>query len=78
MYPRRSPTTHTEQLGDEASVYDYARGQVHALNPTAARVWRQCDGATSREAMAAVLRMELGIPEVEGVVDLAHGRGSKW
>ncbi len=70
MYPRQSPTTHTEQLGDEASVYDWARGQVHALNPTAACVWRQCDGATSREAIAAVLRAEMGIPEAEAVVDL--------
>ena len=70
MYPRQSPTTHTEQLGDEASVYDWARGQVHALNPTAARVWRQCDGATSRDAIAAVLRVEMGIPEADAVVDL--------
>ncbi len=70
MYPRQSPTTHTEQLGDEASVYDWARGEVHALNPTAACVWRQCDGATSRDAIAAVLRAELGIPEAEAVVDL--------
>ena len=70
MYPRQSPTTHTEQLGDEASVYDWARGQVHALNPTAARVWRQCDGATSPDAIAAVLRAEMGIPEAEAVVDL--------
>ena len=58
MYPRQSPTTHTEQLGDEASVYDWARAQVHALNPTAARVWRQCDGATSPEAIAAGLRVD--------------------
>src|SRR4029077_6282892 len=70
MYPRRSPTTHTEQLGDEASVYDWARGEVHALNPTAARVWRQCDGATRREEIAATLRAEMGIPEAEAVVDL--------
>ena len=70
MYPRRSPTTHTEQLGDEASVYDWARAQVHALNPTAARVWRQCDGATSPETIAAVLHTELGIPEADAVVDL--------
>ncbi len=70
MYPRQSPTTHTEQLGDEASVYDWARAQVHALNPTAACVWRQCDGATSRDAIAAVLRAEMGIPEAEAVVDL--------
>ena len=70
MYPRQSPTTHTEQLGDEASVYDWARAQVHALNPTAARVWRQCDGATSPDAIAAALRREMGIPEAEAVVDL--------
>ena len=70
MYPRQSPTTHTEQLGDEASVYDWARAQVHALNPTAARVWRLCDGATSPDAIAAALRVEMGIPEAEAVVDL--------
>ena len=70
MYPRQSPTTHTEQLGDEASVYDWARAQVHALNPTAACVWRQCDGATSPDAIAAALRREMGIPEADAVVDL--------
>ena len=70
MYPRQSPTTHTEQLGDEASVYDWARAQVHALNPTAARVWRQCDGATSPDAIAAALRREMGIVEADAVVDL--------
>ena len=70
MYPRQSPTTHTEQLGDEASVYDWARAQVHALNPTAARVWRQCDGATSPDAIAAALRVEMGISEADAVVDL--------
>ena len=70
MYPRQSPTTHTEQLGDEASIYDWARGQVHALNPTAARVWRLCNGATSRDAIAAALRVEIGIPEADAVVDL--------
>ena len=70
MYPRQSPTTHTEQLGDEASVYDWARAQVHALNPTAACVWRQCDGVTSPDAIAAALHQELGIPEAAAVVDL--------
>ena len=69
MYPRQSPTTHTEQLGDEVVVYDRARVQVHALNPTAARVWRQCDGATSPDAMAAALTRD-SVPEAEAVVDL--------
>ena len=70
MYPRQSATTHTEQLGDEASVYDWARAQVHALNPTAARVWQQCDGATSPDTIAAALRVEMGIAEADAVVDL--------
>ena len=70
MYPRQSPTTHTEQLGDEASVYDWARAQVHALNPTAAFVWRLCDGATSPAAIAAAVQRELDLPEAEAVVDL--------
>jgi hypothetical protein len=58
MYPRRSPTTHTEQLGDEASVYDWSRLQVHALNPTAACVWRQCDvpRALTRSLMSCARR----------------------
>ena len=43
---------------------------MHALNPTAACVWRLCDGATSPDAIAAALRREMGIPEAEAVVDL--------
>ena len=70
LYPRQSPTTHTEQLGDEASVYDWARAHVHALNPTAALVWRQCDGVTSPDAIAAALRVEMGILEADAVVEL--------
>ena len=70
MYPRQSPTTHTEQLGDEASVYDWARGQVHALNPTAARVWRQCDGATSPRGDRGCTGARRWIPEAKAVVDL--------
>ena len=74
MYPRQSSTTHTEQLGDEASVYDWARAQVHALNPTAACVWRQCDGATSPTRSRRPCAQEMGIPEAEAVVDLTLGQ----
>src|SRR3954465_8241940 len=70
MYPRQSSTTHTEQLGDEASVYDWARVHVHALNPTAAYVWQHCDGATSPSAIAAGLRQEMGVPGTGACVDL--------
>ena len=37
MYPRQSPTTHTEQLGDEVAVYDRARAEVHASQPDRGR-----------------------------------------
>ncbi len=81
MYPRQSSTTHTEQLGDEASVYDWARGQVHALNPTAARVWRLCDGATSLKQLLRPCAWRW-IPEAEAVVDLtlraARARCTCW
>src|SRR6478735_3931353 len=70
MNPRQASSTHTEQLGDEVAVYDAARQRVHALNPTAARVWRQCDGATSPEEMAAALRRDLAVADAEAVVDL--------
>jgi Coenzyme PQQ synthesis protein D (PqqD) len=43
---------------------------VHALNATAARVWQQCDGATSPEVIAAALHRDLAMPEAEAVVDL--------
>ncbi len=70
MYPRQSSTTHTELLGDEVAVYDCTHAQVHALNPTAACVWRLCDGQTSTGAIAASLHRAMGIPEAEAVVEL--------
>src|SRR3954454_21948803 len=68
VYPRQSPTVHVETLSNELCLYDWQRGQVHALNPTAALVWQHCDGATSPEAMAAVPSRELSVPEPETVV----------
>jgi hypothetical protein len=43
MYPRQSPSTHTEQLGDEVAVYDRARTQVHP----ATRPRRACGGSVT-------------------------------
>jgi hypothetical protein len=70
MYPRRSQTVYTEQLGEELSIYDWARNRVHALNPTAARVWQLCDGVTSPEAIAAALHRDIAVRDAEAVVDL--------
>ena len=60
VVPRRSTSTHSELLDNEASVYEWTRREVHALNPTAARVWQMCDGRTTVGEMARTLRAELG------------------
>ena len=62
MHPRQSPTTHTEQLGDEVAVYDRAHAKVHALNPIAAGVWQRCDGATSPDTIARRCAGSWGLP----------------
>lgn len=71
MVPKRSATTHTEQLGDEASVYEWTRTEVHSLNPTAARIWNLCDGVLTDAEIAERLRSESGLPQAEEVVRFA-------
>ena len=60
--PKQSKTLHIETLGEELSVYDWKRLQMHSLNPTAAKVFVLCDGTNSPAAMAIRLAMpEAGI-----------------
>lgn len=54
-HPQKSPTLHVENVGEELSVYDWQRLQMHSLNPTAAKVFEMCDGETSPDQMAARL-----------------------
>ena len=69
--PQQSATVHVETLGDELCLYDWQRKQVHALNPTAARVWQRCDGQTSPQQIAATLATDLKLPNAEELVWLA-------
>jgi hypothetical protein len=64
-YPKQAACIHVEQLGIELCLYDWQRKEVHALNPTAARVWEQCDGQTSLTQIAAMLQAELQLPNTE-------------
>jgi Coenzyme PQQ synthesis protein D (PqqD) len=47
------------ELPDELLIYDLDRHRSHCLSRTAALVWRQCDGQTSVEEMAAILERDL-------------------
>lgn len=44
-----------EELEDELLVYDTATDRVHCLSPTAAIVWRRCDGRTPAGGISAQL-----------------------
>jgi hypothetical protein len=64
-HPKQSASIHVEQLGHELCIYDWQRKEVHALNPTAARVWQLCDGHSSPAQIAATLQAEVDVPAVE-------------
>ena len=74
MGPKRVAHVHVESFDDEVCVYDTERKKVHALNPTAALVWSQCDGATSKSEIATRLREKTGVEHAEELVDMALDR----
>ena len=60
-----------ETIEGELLVYNPATAEAHALNPTAAAVFRLCDGDTDRDAMVAALADHLRLPADGAWVDLA-------
>jgi Coenzyme PQQ synthesis protein D (PqqD) len=56
-----------QEVGDELIVYDRARDAAHCLNPTAAKVWRYCNGHNSIEDIARYLESELGATRSDSV-----------
>ena len=59
------------ELPDETLVYDLERHEAHCLNTTSAFVWKHCDGQTTVEEMARLLRREFAAPVDDDVVWLA-------
>jgi hypothetical protein len=43
-----------QELSDETLVYDLDSNKAHCLNPSAAFVWKACDGKTSAEQIAVL------------------------
>ena len=60
-----------QEVADETLVYDLERHKAHCLNPTAAAVWRLCNGKRDEAALARLLEKDLGTPAAEDVVRLA-------
>jgi hypothetical protein len=63
-----------ERMGDELLIYDLERDRAHALNESAALVFRHCDGRRSVEELVAHLSEVAGRPVDEAVVLRALGR----
>ncbi|MEJ7826475.1 MAG: PqqD family peptide modification chaperone, partial [Solirubrobacteraceae bacterium] len=63
----RSEGLVVEELGDEILVYDLDVKNAHCLSPTAARVWRLCDGGTSSAVIAEQLSLADG--EITNALD---------
>jgi len=65
------------ELPDEVLVYDLTRHKAHCLNPTAAFVWKHCDGQTSAQQIARLMEKEWHTPVSEDTVWFALSRLSK-
>jgi hypothetical protein len=57
-----------QELPDEVLVYDLERHEAHCLNPTAALVWKHCDGRTTVSEMVRLLEKSLETSVDEDVV----------
>jgi hypothetical protein len=57
-----------QELSDEVLVYDLERDKAHCLNPTAALIWKHCDGRTNVSEMAGLLEKSLEMSVDEDVV----------
>lgn len=67
-----------KELEGEVLVYDLKRDKAHCLNPTAASVWKHCDGKTTAAEMTRLLERELPTPVDDDVVWLALGQLRKF
>jgi hypothetical protein len=59
------------ELPDEMLVYDLERDKAHCLNPTAALVWKHCDGQRTVPELAHMLEDELKVQVDEELIWLA-------
>jgi hypothetical protein len=57
-----------EELRGELLIYDLTCDKAHCLNPTAALVWRHCDGQTTVNEMARLLEKSLATTLDEEIV----------
>jgi pyrroloquinoline quinone biosynthesis protein D len=60
-----------QEVENETLVYDLKSHKAHCLNPTAATVWKLCDGRRTAPQIAQKLAEKFGAPVSQDVVLLA-------
>lgn len=75
MLPTRRRDLVSRTIDGEVVILDRDGGQVHRLNATASCIWLECDGASTREEIAARVASRFeGVPahlldEVTATID---------
>lgn len=64
-FPQRITGLSTEAVGDGLAVLDAERKQSYVLNATSALVFQHCDGQTSPEQLAEILRRKFNLRQAE-------------
>lgn len=59
----RSTEATLERVGNEAILYDKARGSAHVLNGAAARLWELCDGESTIDEVTSTFAFSFGLTE---------------
>jgi hypothetical protein len=65
---RRTDSVVVSEVADETVVYDLTRHKAHCLNPTAAFIWKACDGETTVAEIARRLGEQVGAAVGEDLV----------
>ena|SRR5579872_6460383 len=52
-----------QQVGQELVILDQVNNRAHRLNPTAACIWKNCDGRTTVAELSQVLRQRLDLKD---------------
>jgi hypothetical protein len=66
-----------KQAGGEILIYDQERNKAHCLNPTAAKIWKYCDGETTVAAACKALSRDLDTRVDEELVQYAVDQFSR-
>jgi hypothetical protein len=75
MFPHaRRNNLLVRHIGDETVIYDIERHRAHCLTPTAALIWRLCDGRSAVADIARRVEQEMNIKVDAEVVWLALNR----